>query len=121
MGTGVDRWVVRRLGQKSQAGVVLSQNAVTSCIWLNGHDLPCNMLKNIFPLQSEWRESVCKLGDSVGLTVNWSLVAGSTVRCGCYCPLAMKTDHKHLALCCLLAAGNLYCICGIQLHCAPTD
>ena len=26
---------------KAQAGVVFSQNALTACNWLNGHDLPC--------------------------------------------------------------------------------
>ena len=49
--------------------MVLSQNAVTACILLNGHD-PCIVpVKYLtFHLSSKWRESVRGLGNNDGLT-----------------------------------------------------
>ena len=38
---------VLRPGQKPQTGVLLSQNAGTTCILLNGHALPCTAPVNL--------------------------------------------------------------------------
>ena len=62
-----------RPGQKSQAGVALSQNALTACILRYGHDLPLLCLLNILtsvPGQSEGNLS--RLGNSSGLTEKWA-------------------------------------------------
>ena len=106
MGTGGGQAVWScRPRQKSQAGVVLSQKAVTSCIWLNGHDLPCNMLIKHLSTQV-WEEGIClQTGWQCWPYCELSLVAGSTVRCGCCPPLAMKNwPDKHLASSCYLLA-----------------
>ena len=58
-----------RPGQKSQAGVVLSQNAVTACILRYGHELPLLCPLNILtyvPGQSEGNRS--RLVNNSGLT-----------------------------------------------------
>lgn len=56
--------------QKTQAGLVLSQNAVTACILINDPDLSGTVpVKHLTFLLPEQRESVLRLGDGSGLTV----------------------------------------------------
>ena len=71
-------------GQKPQAGVALSQDAVTDCMLVNGHDLPCSVPLNKFSLSKGnlfagwaqwWRR--CEM----------NLLAGSIARYHCRCPL----------------------------------
>ena len=61
-----------RPGQKPQAGLVLSQSAVTACILLNSHDFPILSLLNILPvvhslskgnLFMDWVTTVASLKD----------------------------------------------------------
>ena len=72
------------LGQKPQAGVALSQDAVTDSMLVDGHNLPCTVPLNKFSLSkgnlfadwAQWRHR-CEM----------SLLAGSIARRRCRCPL----------------------------------
>ena len=80
------------LGQKPQAGVALSQDAVTDSMLVDGHNLPCTVPLNKFSLSK---------GNLFADWAQWwprwemSLLAGCIAGCHCRPPLDF---HENLSL-----------------------